>query len=691
MMLAKLAFGNMRKLLHDYAVYFLTLVLGVAVFYAFNTVNVQGDFLRGDVGEMLGAAGQILDGVTVFLAVVLGFLMVYANNFLMRRRKKELGLYQVLGMRTGQVTVVLALETLLVAAISFGVGIALGALLSQVLLFVTARMFETTVQHFSFFFSADAFLLTLRCFGVIFAVMMVFNWLTLRRVRLIELMGAARHNERQFVRKLPFAVVLTVAGLALVGVAYVRLTRDGFPTSGSAESQNDFLITTAMVIVGTFVLFYGLAGALTALITHLRGFYWRDLHMFTTRQIASRVNTTALSMGVISLILFLAMTAMTTGMSICGTINSMTRQGIPYSASISVTPAGDSTDAIDLEAEVAKAGIDLSEVGRHASVRVALIESELRGDTSAYQRMSQLTGESVPKGYEHVVICEAVGISDYNAMRSLLGLEPVSLEDGHYLMLCNMDNAKGFVDEALEQGFTLDVDGVTLSPARATVIDDASAVLQDSAGGPTPGTYVVPDDVAKSISPEYSAVININIMYKGSTEEGDAALKGLEAALASNLDGRAAMVGVQTATDVLADGTSTTGLISYMAIYIGFVLVIACAAILAIQQLSAASDASASYRTLSELGCSERLIFGSLRTQVAMAFVLPLAVGMAHSLCALGAIDELVSVLGYSDMIGDMTLGLGLFALVYGGYLTLTYRMAHGIVRSAVRTTRRAL
>ncbi len=688
-MLAKLAFGNMRKLLHDYAVYFLTLVLGVAVFYAFNTISVQGDFLRGDVGEMLGEVGQILDGVTVFLAVILGFLMVYANNFLMRRRKKELGLYQVLGMRTGQVTAVLALETLLVAAISFGVGIALGALLSQVLLFVTARMFETTVQHFSFFFSTDAFLLTLRCFGVIFAVMMVFNWLTLRRVRLIDLMGAARHNERQFVRKLPLAIVLTVAGLALIGIAYVRLTRDGFPTSGTAESQNDFLVTTAMVVVGTFVLFYGLAGALTALLSHLRGFYWRGLHMFTTRQIASRVNTTALSMGVIALILFLAMTAVTTGMSICGTINSVTRQGIPYSASISVTPAGGSTDGVDLGAEVAKADVDLAEVGRHASVRVALIVSELRGDTSAYQRMSQLTGESVPKGYEHVVLDEAVGISDYNAVRGLLGLEPVSLEDGHYLMLCNMDNAKGFVNKALEEGFTLDVDGVTLSPARTTVIDDASAVLQDSAGGLTPGTYVVPDDVARSIPTEYCTIINI--MYKGSTEEGDAALKGLEAALASNLDGRAAMVGVQTATDVLADGTSTTGLISYMAIYIGFVLVIACAAILAIQQLSAASDASASYRTLSELGCSERLIFDSLRTQVAMAFVLPLAVGMAHSLCALGAINELVSVLGYSDMIGNMTLGLALFALVYGGYLALTYRMAHGIVRASVRTTRRAL
>ncbi|MCR5392157.1 MAG: ABC transporter permease [Olsenella sp.] len=687
-MLAKLAFGNMRKLLHDYAVYFLTLVLGVAVFYAFNTISVQGDFLRGDVGETLRQVGQILDGVTVFLAVVLGFLMVYANNFLMRRRKKELGLYQVLGMRTGQVNAVLALETLLVAAVSFGVGIALGALLSQVLLFVTARMFETTVQHFSFFFSTDAFLLTLRCFGVIFVVMMAFNWLTLRRVKLIDLMSSARQNEKQFVRRVPLAVALAVVGLVLMGVAYWRLTRDGFPTSGSGSSQEAFSITTGMVVAGTFAFFYGLAGALTALLTHLRGFYWRDLHMFTTRQIASRVNTTALSMGVIALILFFAMTAMTTGMSICGAINSMTKQGIPYSASISATPAGDSTDAIDLEAEVAKAGVDLSKVGRHASVRIAVIESELRSDTPAYQRMSQLTGESVPKGYEHVVVAEVVGISDYNAMRSLLGLEPVSLKDGHYLMLCNMDNAKGFVNKALEQGFTATIGETTLAPERTTVIDDASVVLQDSNSGLTPGVYVVPDSVAASVPAYYSV---IDVVYAGSAEEGDAALKGLEATLASNLDGRVALVGVQTATDVLADGTSSTGLISYMAIYIGFVLVIACAAILAIQQLSNASDASGSYRTLSELGCSERLVFGSLRSQVTLAFVLPLVVGMAHSLCALGVINDLVSALGYSDMIGNMTLGLGLFALVYGGYLALTYRMAHGIVRSAVRTTRRAL
>lgn len=685
-MLAKLAFGNMRKLLHDYAVYFLTLVLGVAVFYAFNTMSVQGDFLRGDVGETLSQVGQILDGLTVFLAVILGFLMVYANNFLMRRRKKELGLYQVLGMRTGQVNVVLALETLLVAAVSFGVGIALGVLVSQVLLFVTARMFATTVQHFSFFFSTDAFMLTLACFGVIFVVMMLFNWITLRRVRLIDLMSSARQNEKQFVRRLPLSIVLTAAGLVLMGVAYWRLIRDGFPMDNSM--QGGFIITTIMVAVGTFVFFYGLAGTLTALLTHMRGFYWRDLHMFTTRQIASRVNTTALSMGVIALILFLAMTAITTGMSICNTLNAMVEKGTPYSASISVLPTDPVADPIDLEAEVAKVGIDLSAVGSHATVRIAVIPSELEGATSTFQRISELTGETIPKGFEHAMVGEVVSLSDYNAARALLGMEPVSLADGQYLLLCNMDQVEPFVNGGLEKGFSVTVGDVTLTPARATVIDDASAVLQDNGLGANPGTFVVADDLAASL-PTYQQVIDV--MYAGPTEEGDAALKGLEERLSDSLGERSALTTVDTVTSVLADGTTTTGLISYMAIYIGFVLVIACAAILAIQQLSNASDSAGSYRTLSELGCSERLIFGSLRAQVAIAFALPLAVGLAHSLCAISVLNELVSAFGYSDALDGMTLGLVLFALVYGGYLALTYRMAHGIVRSAVRTTRRAL
>ncbi|MDY3969838.1 MAG: ABC transporter permease, partial [Atopobiaceae bacterium] len=181
----------------------------------------------------------------------------------------------------------------------------------------------------------------------------------------------------------------------------------------------------------------------------------------------------------------------------------------------------------------------------------------------------------------------------------------------------------------------------------------------------------------------------LDINYRVSTENGDLAVKDLADTIAASND--ELYVGSETKTNAALEGTTTTGLISYMAIYIGFVLVIACAAILAIQQLSNASDSAMGYRTLSELGCPEKTIFSSLRTQVIFAFALPLIVGIAHSICATAAVNKLLLMFGQSSIIENVGLGIAIFALVYGGYLALTYRMAHGVVKGAIRSARHAL
>ena len=113
-MLFKLAWGNVRRAGRDYLIYLLTITLGVTVFYAFNTISLQVDvagICDPDVSYLLD---RTLGGLTMFLGVVMGFLMVYANSFIMRRRNKEFGLYQVLGMTRGQVARVMALETAIV-------------------------------------------------------------------------------------------------------------------------------------------------------------------------------------------------------------------------------------------------------------------------------------------------------------------------------------------------------------------------------------------------------------------------------------------------------------------------------------------------------------------------------------------------------------------------------------------------
>lgn len=207
-MLVRLAFGNIRRTLRDYAIYAVTLVLGVAVFYAFNTITVQADFLEGDVSDMLVGVRDLLETITVALALVMGFLMVYANNYLMRRRSKELGLYQVLGMRPGQVNAVLVLETLSVGALSLAVGLGAGMLLSQLMVFLTAALFRSNVSHFHFFVSPEALVLTLGCFVIMFLVMMAFNVRTLRHVRLVDLMGRGRRNEGGHARGMAVSVPL---------------------------------------------------------------------------------------------------------------------------------------------------------------------------------------------------------------------------------------------------------------------------------------------------------------------------------------------------------------------------------------------------------------------------------------------------------------------------------------------------
>ena len=324
-MLCKLAWGNVRRAGRDYLVYLLTLTLGVTVFYAFNTVSMQVDIAGIDEEGLAQVMGSMLGDLTYFLAGVMAFLMVYANNFIMKRRKKEFGLYQVLGMGRGRVATIMALETVIVSVVAFVAGIVLGVGLSQLMTFFTASLFKTQIANFHFFFSVHAFNLTLACMLVMFVLTLLLNLRAVRRTKLIELMGAERRNESIKTRNPWIAIAIFAVGVVLVGVAYYRLLRDGFPLTATdsklQEAMNQFGITTAMVTVGTFALFWGLSGMLIKLLQSLRGVYWRGLNMFTVRQLAAKVNTVCFSMGVIAMLLFLAITSVACGMSIANVMN----------------------------------------------------------------------------------------------------------------------------------------------------------------------------------------------------------------------------------------------------------------------------------------------------------------------------------------------------------------------------------
>lgn len=732
-MLCKLAWGNVRRAGRDYLVYLLTLTLGVTVFYAFNTISMQVDIAGIDEEGLAQVMGSMLGDLTYFLAGVMAFLMVYANNFIMKRRKKEFGLYQVLGMGRGRVATIMALETVIVSVVAFVAGIVLGVGLSQLMTFFTASLFKTQIANFHFFFSMHAFNLTLVCMLVMFVLTLLLNLRAVRRTKLIELMGAERRNESIKTRNPWIAIAIFVVGAVLVGVAYYRLLRDGFPLTATdsklQEAMNQFGITTAMVTVGTFALFWGLSGMLIKLLQSLRGVYWRGLNMFTVRQLAAKVNTVCFSMGVIAMLLFLAITSVTCGMSIANVMNENLERYNPVDVSqtyvyytpdtldyykgykghvnpseadrmvladttVDLYPAwhgkGKSADNND---ETGKK-VDIADVaGEHVQID-SYLSYPFGGSNPSVtpSEMCKTMGEKLPKAFGGSN-ADTMGLfvtpaSQYNKLRQMMGEEPVSIGRDQYLLTCDMGGELvELYTKYMADGHALTLGGHTLKPATDKSDEDTAAIA-NSAMGSNPGTVVVADELLSQLNLQpYSSSLLVNYKQGMDTTEADESIKYT---LLDNLlvDGKEPGVWGTfiTRSEMYTQAAQMNGLISYLAIYIGFVLVVACAAILSIQQLSNVADGSRSYRVLAQIGCDDRQIRHSVMAQQAVFFLFPLAVGLAHSFVALKVIIELVSIFGNMSIGGTVGLTCAIFLAAYGGYFLVTYLMSAGMVQAAIAT-----
>ena len=734
-MLCKLAWGNVRRARRDYLVYLLTLALGVTVFYAFNTISMQVDIAGLDNKGIGDSLGMFIYYLTMFLACVLGFLMVYANNFIMKRRKKEFGLYQVLGMSRWQVARVMVVETVIVSAVAFAVGILAGVGLSQLMVFFTGALFKTQIANFHFFFSVRALVLTLECLVGVFALTLVFNLRVVARARVIDLMSAGRAGERVRVRNPWISAGIFVVGAALIGVAYHRLIVSGLPVMMDDPAEmTRFGITTVMVVAGTVMFFFGLSGFLLKVLQAARGVYWRGLNPFTLRQLSSRVNTVSLSMAVIAMILFLAITSVTTGMSIAKVMSENLERSTPADYSRTFTYySEDSLGSVnENRAEGEAPAVSVSEpldlLGLSAESDMVELEddgsykTDANGDTISTGERFDLEGvagryvqvdfyEAFLNGGkepavsfasvldaaqgEHASLLSAMGEqgmafisqSAYNAYRAFRGMDPISLGEDGYLITSDAGATLNSVyEDAMENGFAPELGGHVLHPA-STKVDAASSSFTNNTSSSNAGTMVVPDAVLESIDARpHTSCLLVDYRDDMPTAEGDEYVShALSFTSATHAGTEVGYWGASfTRTELYQSSDDLNGLVSYLAVYIGFVLVVACAAILTIQQLSSVADAGTSVRLLSELGTPTAQIRRSFLAQQAVFFCFPLAVGIAHSVVALRVVVDLVEVFGHLSIAGTATMACAIFFVAYGGYFLLTYAMSKNILRDAI-------
>ncbi|MDE5835165.1 MAG: FtsX-like permease family protein, partial [Ruminococcus sp.] len=197
-MLFKLSVSNIRKSLRDYAIYFFTLIIGVSVFYVFNAIGEQTAFMKvsQNTSDIIDLLKNMLNGISAFVSVVLGLLIVYASRFLMKRRNKEFALYLILGMGKSKISAILLIETIIIGLGSLGVGLLIGIGLSQLMSTVVANLFEADMTEYTFMVSTDAIIKTAIYFGIMYLVVMFFNSFMISKCKLINLLQSGKKSEK---------------------------------------------------------------------------------------------------------------------------------------------------------------------------------------------------------------------------------------------------------------------------------------------------------------------------------------------------------------------------------------------------------------------------------------------------------------------------------------------------------------
>lgn len=696
-MYAKIALGNVRKSFRDFSVFFLTLAFGVCVFYAFGSITDQAAVIdmAEDQRRMVQALSDILTGLSVFVVVILGFLVVYANRFLIQRRKREFGIYLTLGMDTRHVSWIVVMETLVVGVVALAVGLLLGIGLSQVMMYVTAGLFEATIQGFVFAFSPSACLSTMACFAGIFLVTIVFNVTTVSRYKLIDLINADKVSEKVRLRSLPLSVVLFIVSLVLIGVAYKTLLEHGMMEEGPY-----FAIATGLVTAGTLLFFFSISGfALRALQASPRA-YLSGLNMFVMRQLNSRINTAWLSISLVCAMLFLAICGVCTGFSVATGMNEALVAGTRYDMSLVSYPTGmlgerdaqgpAAADGYDAIARLRADIPEFDELFRDA-VQVNTYDLDANGEplvdvtvedlAAGTDYASNATMDQMLQGSSATNLV-LVPVSQYNALCAMVGEPGLDLGEDGCAFWNDMSSLNEFWGAVAEQNPEIVVQGRTLSFAGNAVV---STPFSDSgASGTISGAIIVPDDVIpKGLGPNTTVV---NLMYDGDRAEmNEAATSAIDEAY-GDVMGQGETIEAWpvwnpiNAQGLLDQSSGTTVVVTYLAIYIGVILLVSCATVLALQQLSEAADNVGRYRVLAELGAERRMINRALLAQIGVYFLFPLVVAVAHAAVALSVVNDIVALLtGFQ--IGTALVGTVAFVVaLYGGYFLVTYLTSRSLI-----------
>ena len=696
-MLFKLSFRNMKKSFKDYAIYFLTLVLGVAIFYMFNSIDSQQAMIEvsQSTREMIQLLIQMLGMVSVFIAIVLGFLIVYANNFLINRRKREFGIYMSLGMGRRQISGIILLETILIGILSLAVGLFIGIFASQFMSILVAKLFEADMSEFTFVFSKDACIKTCIYFAVMYIAVIIFNTLTISRYKLINLLTAVKKNEKVKLKNPIISILIFIASSVLLGYAYYLVTGGVY----ELRTGEQLLKPILMGVIGTVGVFWSLSGFILRLIQTRKSVYLKGTNMFVLRQLNNKINTNIVSMTVICLMLFMTISALSSSLSIQSALDSQLEKFTPvdvnlyktaylpesYVSSYSGKTIYNTEEQIEdsrhlVSYTLETNGYDMNNLKDIVEIPIyAIPEWTLKYSLGNYYEKAKSQFSMLTYDTPESVI----KISDYNKIAKLYGEEEYSLNDDEYIVLCDFEQMIDLRNETLAQNSNIQINGKTYH-AKYNECQDGFVFMSTS--NMNAGIILVPDsfEIKEENTEQYFLAANYNAETEEEKVTLDNELSGYDdnSVLYKNVTDKGIDLEGTTKISLTEASKGLSTIIIFIAIYLGIVFLIASSAILALKQLTESSDNKQRYTILRKIGCDEKMINQALFRQIFIFFMMPLTLAIVHSIFGIKFILSMLAALASPDeLLPSIIVTAVIIGAIYGLYFLATYFGSKNIIK----------
>ena len=684
-MLFKISLKNIRKSLKDYTVYFFTLILGVAIFYVFNAIDSQSVMLdvRENMMDIIKLMNDMLSGVSVFVSCILGFLIIYASRFLIKRRNKEFGIYLTLGMSKRKISVILFFETLLIGIVSLVAGLVIGTILSQFMSVIVANMFDADMTKFGFVFSMKACIKTLIYFAIMYVLVMIFNTFSISRCKLIDLLNAGKKTEKVTMKNPVICTIVFVIGVGILSYAYWMVTR-GVRTLNTFDKIG---IPIALGCVATFLIFWSVSGFMIRIFTSIKSVYYKGVNSFVLRQFCSKINTTVFSTTVICIMLFITISVLSAALSMKDSLS----KDLDSMCPVDVQLAKYSYDAMS-EAYATSQNMNEKDREMLEDSKLSIIETlnnsgfdaqKYFKDVAEYNiyntglTVKDTLGDINTDDYQFMAdtIMPVMTIGDYNSVARLYGNSTYELNDDEYIIVADYKNMVMIRNQALKKGIILSVNGKEYKPRYNECKD---GFVQIGVQNMNDGILVVPDNAVK---PQQVRNMGLSADYRADTKEERYSIETQLDNLMKNISFKKSFISWNSRIELAESSVGLGALVTFIALYLGIIFLISSAAILALRELSDSADNKERYGMLRKLGVDERLTDMALFKQIGIFFACPLILALIHSVFGIKFINIILATMGMSSMAASIGLTLAFVAVIYGGYFLITYLCSRSIIR----------